>query len=100
MISSYVLSTTNTRHDLDSLSLKWLNHKTITFEEIAGSGKEQKTFDQIDITTATNYAAEDADITLRLHKAIFPALEQSASQLRVFNEIEKTDFIDIIDFFF
>ncbi len=67
MIASYVLHTTNTRHDLDSLSLQWLNHKTITFKEIAGSSKEQKTFDQIDIPTATNYAAEDVDMTIQLY---------------------------------
>ena len=68
MIASYVLSTTNTRHDLDSLSLKWLNHETITFEEIAGKGKDQKTFDQVEVSIATKYAAEDADITMQLYK--------------------------------
>jgi len=88
MIESYCFNSVATRHNMDALALKYLDYKTVHFEDIAGKGAKQLTFNQIDLEQAGHYAAEDADITLRLHKAIFPALEQSASQLSVFNNIE------------
>ncbi len=88
MIESYCFNSVATRHNMDALALKYLDYKTVKFEDIAGKGVKQLTFNQIELEKAGHYAAEDADITLRLHKAIFPALEQSASQLSVFNEIE------------
>ena len=69
MLESYVLNSTATRHDMDSLADKYLGVKTVSFEEIAGKGKKQLTFNQIDLEQAGPYAAEDADITLRLHHA-------------------------------
>ncbi|MEQ5810061.1 DNA polymerase I [Alteromonas sp. NFXS44] len=76
MLESYVLNSTATRHDMDSLAMAYLNHKTIHFEEIAGKGAKQLTFNQIDLNEAAPYAAEDADVTLRLHKEIWRRLEQ------------------------
>ncbi|WP_226573703.1 DNA polymerase I [Mangrovibacter yixingensis] len=88
MLESYILDSVAGRHDMDSLSSRWLNHKTITFEEIAGKGKKQLTFNQIDIETAGPYAAEDADVTLQLHLKMWPKLQQLEGPLNVFREIE------------
>ncbi len=88
MIESYCYNSVATRHNMDALALKYLDYKTVHFEDIAGKGAKQLTFNQIEIETAGHYAAEDADITLRLHHAIFPALEQLPEQLSVYNEIE------------
>ncbi|MCP5014584.1 MAG: DNA polymerase I [Ketobacter sp.] len=88
MLESYVLDSTATRHDMDSLALKYLGHKNISFEEIAGKGAKQLTFNQIDLEKASEYAAEDADITLRLHQALWPQLECEATLTHVFNDIE------------
>ncbi len=88
MIESYCFNSVATRHNMDALALKYLDYKTVHFEDIAGKGAKQLTFNQIDIEKAGHYAAEDADITLRLHQAIFPALEQLPEQLSVYNEIE------------
>lgn len=88
MIESYCYNSVATRHNMDALALKYLDYKTVHFEDIAGKGAKQLTFNQIDIEKAGHYAAEDADITLRLHHAIFPALAQSSTQLSVFNDIE------------
>ncbi|KGJ94684.1 DNA polymerase I [Colwellia psychrerythraea] len=88
MIESYCYNSVATRHNMDALALKYLDYKTVHFEDIAGKGAKQLTFNQIDIEKAGHYAAEDADITLRLHQAIFPALAQSSTQLSVFNDIE------------
>ena len=88
MIESYCFNSVATRHNMDALAEKYLDHKTVHFEDIAGKGAKQLTFNQIDIEKAGHYAAEDADITLRLHLALFPALEQLSEQLAVFNEIE------------
>ena len=76
MLESYVLNSTATRHDMDSLAMAYLNHKTIHFEEIAGKGAKQLTFNQIDLNEASPYAAEDADVTLRLHNEIWSRLEK------------------------
>ena len=88
MIESYCYNSVATRHNMDALALKYLGYETVHFEDIAGKGAKQLTFNQIEIEKAGHYAAEDADITLRLHHAIFPALTQTASMLSVFNEIE------------
>ena len=88
MIESYCYNSVATRHNMDALALKYLDYKTVHFEDIAGKGAKQLTFNQIDIEKAGHYAAEDADITLRLHQAIFPALEQLPEQLSVYNDIE------------
>ena len=88
MLESYVLESTGTRHDMDSLSLKYLGHKTIHFEDIAGKGAKQLTFNQIKLEEAGPYAAEDADVTLRLHEVLWGKLEQTPSLLNVFETIE------------
>ena len=88
MIESYCYNSVATRHNMDALALKYLDYKTVHFDDIAGKGAKQLTFNQIEIEKAGQYAAEDADITLRLHQAIFPALEQLPEQLNVYNEIE------------
>lgn len=88
MLESYVLDSVGGRHDMDSLADRYLSHKTITFEQIAGKGKNQMTFNQIALEQAALYAAEDADVTLRLHLAMWPQLKQSTELLTVFNEIE------------
>ena len=88
MLESYVLDATATRHDMDSLSLKYLSHSTIRFEDIAGKGAKQLTFDQIDLAQAAPYAAEDADVTLRLHQTLWAKLEVEPSLAKVLREIE------------
>ena len=88
MLESYVLDSTATRHDMDSLALKYLGYKTIHFEDIAGRGKSQLRFDEIGVAEAAQYAAEDADVTLRLHEALWPKLEPLEAQARVYREIE------------
>ncbi|WP_281561132.1 DNA polymerase I [Thalassomonas sp. RHCl1] len=88
MIESYCLNSVATRHNMDALAEKYLGYKTVHFEDIAGKGAKQLTFNQIEIEKAGFYAAEDADITLRLHQAIYPQLEKSANQLSVYNDIE------------
>jgi DNA polymerase I len=88
MLESYVLDSVAGRHDMDSLAERYLNHKTITFEEIAGKGKNQLTFNQIALEQAGPYAAEDADVTLQLHVVLWPKLQQSEGLKRVFQEIE------------
>ena len=88
MLESYVLDSVATRHDMDSLSLKYLGHKTIGFEEIAGKGAKQLTFNQVGLEEAGTYAAEDADITLRLHQSLWPKLENEGKLPEVFRDIE------------
>ncbi|MEJ6474937.1 DNA polymerase I [Pseudoalteromonas piscicida] len=88
MLESYVFNSVGTRHDMDSLALKYLGHKTISFEDIAGKGKNQLTFNQIELEKAAPYAAEDADITLRLHQHLWPLIEKENSLKQVFTEIE------------
>ena len=88
MLESYTLDSVAGRHDMDSLSDRWLKHKTITFEEIAGKGKNQLTFNQIALEEAGRYAAEDADVTLQLHLKMWPKLQKIEGPLRIFNEIE------------
>jgi DNA polymerase I len=88
MLESYVLDSTATRHDMDSLALKYLGHKTIHFEDIAGKGAKQLTFNQIKLEEAGPYAAEDADITLRLHQTLWPRLAEQDGPSHVFSTIE------------
>ncbi|WP_409260390.1 DNA polymerase I [Pseudomonas putida] len=88
MLESYVLNSTATRHDMDSLALKYLDHTTIAFEDIAGKGAKQLTFNQINLDKAGPYAAEDADITLRLHHALQARLAQTPSVQPVLMDIE------------
>ncbi|TQV70734.1 DNA polymerase I [Exilibacterium tricleocarpae] len=88
MLESYVLDSTATRHDMDSLALKYLDHQTIHYEDIAGKGAKQLTFNQIALEQAAPYAAEDADITLRLHRTLWPQLAAVAPLKRVFTDIE------------
>jgi len=88
MLESYVLDATATRHDMDSLALKYLDHSTIRFEDIAGKGAKQLTFDQIPLEQAAPYAAEDADVTLRLHQQLWAKLEAQPSLAKVLREIE------------
>lgn len=88
MLESYVFNSVGTRHDMDSLALKYLGHKNISFEDIAGKGKKQLTFNQIELEKAAPYAAEDADITLRLHQVLWPKIEADGKLRSVFEEIE------------
>ncbi len=88
MLESYVNHSTAHRHDMDTLSQKYLGHETIHFEDIAGKGKKQLTFNQIDVDTATNYAAEDADITLRLHQVLNARLIKNEGPASIYSDIE------------
>lgn len=88
MLESYVLNSTSGRHDMDSLALRYLDYRCTSFEEIAGKGAKQLTFNQIKIEDAAPYAAEDADVTLRLHRRLWPELKQIKSLKRVFTDLE------------
>ena len=88
MLESYVLTSTASRHDMDSLARRYLNVETISFEDIAGKGVKQLTFNQIELEQAAPYAAEDADITLRLHQALWGKLAAEPGLAKVFSEIE------------
>ena len=88
MLESYVLDATGSRHDMDTLAEKYLGLQTIHFEDIAGKGAKQITFNQIAIEDASPYAAEDADITLRLHQTLWPELEKHDGQRKVYQTIE------------
>lgn len=88
MLESYTLNSVATRHDMDSLSGYYLGHDTIHFEEIAGKGAKQLTFNQIPLEQASPYAAEDADITLRLHNVLWPRLQQEEGLKDILTDIE------------
>ncbi|MBJ7536167.1 DNA polymerase I [Marinomonas transparens] len=88
MLESYVYNSISSRHDMDTLAKKFLNHTCVSFEELAGKGKKQKTFNEIDLEQAAFYAAEDADITLRLHQAIWPNVEKTPELVSIFKDIE------------
>ncbi|TKB46580.1 DNA polymerase I [Thalassotalea mangrovi] len=88
MLESYCFNSVATRHNMDALAEKYLDYKTVHFEDIAGKGAKQLTFNQIDIDKAGHYAAEDADITLRLHQVLWPKLQKSEKQCSVFTDIE------------
>ncbi|WP_110458404.1 DNA polymerase I [Shewanella algidipiscicola] len=88
MLESYVFNSVASKHNMDDLALKYLGHKTIGFEEIAGKGAKQLTFNQIPLEVAAPYAAEDADITLRLHQHLWPRLAKAPALASVFSDIE------------
>ena len=88
MLESYILDSTATRHDMDSLSLKYLEHTTIHFEDIAGKGKKQLRFNEISVEVAGPYAAEDAEVTMALHNSIWSRLKEVPSLVSVFEELE------------
>ncbi|AZE20545.1 DNA polymerase I [Pseudomonas chlororaphis subsp. aureofaciens] len=88
MLESYVLNSTATRHDMDSLAEKYLGHTTVSFQDIAGKGAKQLTFDQIALEQAGPYAAEDADVTLRLHQVLHEKLAAIPSLASVLSDIE------------
>lgn len=88
MLESYVLNSVASRHNMDDLALQYLGLNTTRFEDVAGKGAKQLTFNQVDLAKGADYAAEDADITLRLHHAIWPRLSAEASLRKVFEEIE------------
>ncbi len=88
MLESYVFNSTGSRHDMDSLALKYLGQQTTHYEEVAGKGAHQISFSQVSIEDAGHYAAEDADITLRLHQHLWPKLQTEAALEKVLTEIE------------
>jgi len=88
MLASYVWNATATRHDMDSLASRFLGYQTIKYEDVAGKGAKQIPFSQVDLDTACRYAAEDADITLRLHQALQPKLASVPALQRVYEQIE------------
>ncbi|EPB6518758.1 DNA polymerase I [Vibrio parahaemolyticus] len=88
MLASYVYNSVGGKHDMDSLALRFLQHSCISFEQIAGKGKNQLTFNQIELEQASPYAAEDADVTLRLHNRLFANIEQDEKLKSVYEEIE------------
>ena len=88
MLQSYVLNSVASRHNMDDLALKYLNITTTSFEDIAGKGVKQITFDSVDIQTATDYASEDADITLRLYQYFTSKLQEEPSLKSIYEEIE------------
>ncbi len=88
MLESYVLDSTATRHNMDALALKYLMYQTIKYEEIAGKGVKQLRFDEVPVALAAPYAAEDADITLRLHEVLWPKLAQQEGLKKLFCEVE------------
>jgi len=88
MLESYIFNSTGSRHDMDSLALKYLGHQTIHYADLAGKGARQILFSQVSIEDAGPYAAEDADITLRLHQHLWPKLQAEPALGRVLSEIE------------
>lgn len=88
MLESYVLDSTANRHDMDTLALKYLGHKTIHFEDVAGKGAKQITFNEVPVDKASEYAAEDADITFQLHQTLWPSLQKHNKLVEVFEQIE------------
>ncbi|EDL53324.1 DNA polymerase I [Vibrio mediterranei AK1] len=88
MLASYVYNSVGGKHDMDSLALRFLQHSCISFEQIAGKGKAQLTFNQIDLEQASPYAAEDADVTFRLHQRLNAELEKNEALNRIYQDIE------------
>jgi DNA polymerase-1 len=89
MLESYVLDSTATRHDMDSVALKYLGHSNIKYEDVAGKGAKQLGFNEVPVETAAPYAAEDADITLRLHQALWPRLVAEPALEQIYTDIEQ-----------
>ncbi len=88
MLESYVLDSQASRHDMDSLALKYLGYKTIAYEDVAGKGKNQINFREVPVDRAATYAAEDADVTLRLHEHLWPRLNETPALVKLFEDIE------------
>lgn len=88
MLESYVFNSTASRHDMDSLASRYLGRQTTSFEQVAGKGKAQVTFDQVPVAAAAEYAAEDADVTLALHHKLWPQLKAQEGPERVYRELE------------
>ncbi|MBK9495634.1 MAG: DNA polymerase I [Aquimonas sp.] len=88
MLASFVLNSTATRHDMDSLAKHYLGYTPISYEQVAGKGAKSIPFSQVDVDTACSYAAEDADITLRLQQTLFPRLQTEPTLMKVYSEIE------------
>ncbi|NRF64742.1 DNA polymerase I [Vibrio coralliilyticus] len=88
MLASYVYNSVGGKHDMDSLALRFLQHSCISFEQIAGKGKKQLTFNQIELEQASPYAAEDADVTLRLHNRLLANIEQDEKLKTIYEEVE------------
>lgn len=87
MLQSYTLDSTG-RHNMDNLAERYLGHQTIPFEELAGKGKHQLTFDQIELNKATEYAGEDAEITMKLHQLLWSELQKTPELVKLFEQIE------------
>ncbi len=88
MLESYVLDSTATRHNMDALALKYLSYQTTKYEDVAGKGVKQLRFDDVPVAQAAPYAAEDADITLRLHETLWPKLQAQEGLKKLFSEVE------------
>jgi len=88
MLASYVYNSVGGKHDMDSLALRFLQHSCISFEQIAGKGKKQLTFNQIELDEASPYAAEDADVTLRLHNRLMENIDQDEKLKAIYQDIE------------
>jgi DNA polymerase I len=89
MLESYVLNSTATRHDMDSMAQKYLGLKTIHFEDVAGKGAKQLTFNQVSVERAAEYAAEDADVTMQLHRVLWPQLEAIEPLAKLYLQLEQ-----------
>lgn len=89
MLESYVLNSVATRHDMDSVARQYLGRETIHYEDVAGKGVKQLTFNQVDLETAAPYAAEDADITLQLHKTLWQQLSEITTLKSIYEDIEQ-----------
>ena len=89
MLESFVLNSTATRHDMDSVAARYLNVQTTKYEEIAGKGAKQIGFDEVDLDTAGAYAAQDADVTLRLHRTLWPKLQEIPDLARLYTDVEQ-----------
>ena len=89
MLESFVLNSTATRHDMDSVAARYLNVQTTKYEEIVGKGAKQIGFDEVDLDAAGAYAAQDADITLRLHRTLWPKLQETPDLESLYTEIEQ-----------
>ncbi len=88
MLESYVLNSTASRHDMDSLARRHIGHETVSYEQVTGKGARQIPFSQVDVDTACGYAAEDADVTLRLHRVLWPKIEAEPRLRSVYETIE------------
>jgi DNA polymerase-1 len=89
MLESYVLNSTATRHDMDSMAAHLLGMRTIHFEDVAGKGAKQISFNQVSVEKAAEYASEDADVTLRLHRVLWPRLQQLPALAGIYQQIEQ-----------